>query len=431
MQKIRNELQQLHEAGLISDDQVTAIESYYAGQQQDSPNRLLLIFGVLGALLVGLGIILIVAHNWDQLGRYTKTVLAFVPMLIGQGLVAYTLRNQANSVAWKEASATFLILAVGACISLVSQIYHILGSMSDFMLTWVILSAPLIYVLRSSMASLLYLIGISWYVWEAGYGYYGRPSASLIYLGLLMVMLPYYYQLYQKNEGNNYLTFHHWLMPISLLIALGTIIQEDGEWPFVGYFSLLGGFYLLGQTLLNRSQRGLRNGYLIIGAAGIISLLLLFTFHDFWDEIRSGDWSTMFQTPEFYVSLFVTALAVGLHYWLLRTKQIELQNPLSWAYLIFVPLFFLGLNAPRIGMLVTNLMVFLVGLFHIRLGVQRDHLGILNFGLLIITALVLCRFFDTEISFVIRGLLFVLVGAGFFYANYRLLQKRKHQNTDS
>lgn len=430
MQKIRNELQQLHEAGLISADQVAAIEGYYAGQNQDSPNRLLLIFGVLGALLVGLGIILIVAHNWDELGRNTKTILAFIPMLIGQGLVAYTLRKQPDSTAWKEASSTFLILAVGACISLVSQIYHILGSMSDFLLTWVILSAPLIYVLRSSMASLLYLIGVSWYVFEAGYGYYDDHTASWIYLGLLAVILPHYYQLYQKDEGNNYLSFHHWLVPISLLIALGTFTQEDGEWLFIGYFSLLGGFYLLGQNLLNRSQRGIRNGYLIIGSAGMIGMLLLFTFHDFWEEILSVKWSTIFRVPEFYASLIVTVLAGGLHYWLLQKEQVDRKNPLNWTYLLFVPLFFIGLSEPRIGMLITNLLVFLVGLFHIRLGVQRDHLGILNFGLLIITALVLCRFFDTEISFVIRGLLFVLVGAGFFYANYRLLQKRKHQNTN-
>ena len=428
MQKILNELQRLHEAGLISADQIAAIEQYYAEKKPDSPNRLLLIFGVLGALLIGLGVILIIAHNWDELGRTTKTILAFIPMLIGQGLVAYTLRKQPDSIAWREASATFLILAVGACISLVSQIYHILGSMEDFMLTWVILSAPLIYVLRSSMASLLYLIGISWYVFEAGYGYYDDHTASWIYLILLAVALPHYYQLYQKDEGNNYLSFHHWMVPVSLLIALGTFTQEDGEWFFLGYFSLLGGFYLLGQNLLSHSQRGVRNGYLIIGSVGMISMLLLFTFHDFWDEIRSVDWATMFQAPEFYVSLFVTALAAGLHYGLWRSGQIEQRNPMSWAYVLFVPLFFVGLSVPRIGMLVTNIVVFLIGLFHIRLGVQRDHLGILNFGLLIITALVLCRFFDTEISFVIRGLLFVLVGAGFIYANYRLLQRRKHQN---
>ena len=33
-----------------------------------------------------------------------------------------------------------------------------------------------------------------------------------------------------------------------------------------------------------------------------------------------------------------------------------------------------------------------------------------NYGLIIITALVICRFFDTDLSFVLRGLLFISVG---------------------
>jgi len=38
---------------------------------------------------------------------------------------------------------------------------------------------------------------------------------------------------------------------------------------------------------------------------------------------------------------------------------------------------------------------------------------------------VVCRFFDTNISFVLRGLMFVAVGAGFFFANSRLIKKRQ------
>ncbi len=43
--------------------------------------------------------------------------------------------------------------------------------------------------------------------------------------------------------------------------------------------------------------------------------------------------------------------------------------------------------------------------------------------------LIACRFFDTEISFVIRGLLFVVIGIGFFGANYLMHKKQQKQNT--
>jgi len=69
--------------------------------------------------------------------------------------------------------------------------------------------------------------------------------------------------------------------------------------------------------------------------------------------------------------------------------------------------------------------VFIIGLLTIRNGARQHHLGILNYGLLMITALVVCRFFDTNLSFVVRGILFVSVGAGFFGANYWMLKRRK------
>jgi hypothetical protein len=54
-------------------------------------------------------------------------------------------------------------------------------------------------------------------------------------------------------------------------------------------------------------------------------------------------------------------------------------------------------------------------------------LSLLNYGLLILTALIICRFFDLDMSFVARGLLFVLVGAGFFAANIWMVKKRKQE----
>jgi hypothetical protein len=54
-----------------------------------------------------------------------------------------------------------------------------------------------------------------------------------------------------------------------------------------------------------------------------------------------------------------------------------------------------------------------------------NHLGILNFGLLIVLVLALCRFFDDRIPFVWRGFFFLATGISFFAANYFLLKKRK------
>jgi uncharacterized membrane protein len=81
--------------------------------------------------------------------------------------------------------------------------------------------------------------------------------------------------------------------------------------------------------------------------------------------------------------------------------------------------------APGIGVLVINLWLLLVALYYIRKGSQRTHLGILNFGLLIITILAIFRFFDDTIPFVWRGIIFLLTGVGIFAANIIIIKRKK------
>jgi len=111
----------------------------------------------------------------------------------------------------------------------------------------------------------------------------------------------------------------------------------------------------------------------------------------------------------------------------LRRKSVSEINSKSFAFIVFIVLFFIGLKTPVIAQLLINLVILLLAIHTIRNGAQRNHLGILNYGLLIITALILCRFFDTDFTFVVRGLLFISVGIGFFAANYYMIKKRKKE----
>ena len=109
-----DDLPELVKAGVISEDTAAAIASYYNNKKEPSTNKLFVVFGILGAILVGLGIILIIAHNWDDLSRSLKTVFAFLPLLIGQLLCAFAFLKKPGNVAWRESSSVFLFFAVGA-----------------------------------------------------------------------------------------------------------------------------------------------------------------------------------------------------------------------------------------------------------------------------------------------------------------------------
>ena len=146
---ILKDLQNLVEADIITEDIADDIRKFYQNKSSPPSNRLFIVFGILGAILVGLGIILIIAHNWNELSRFTKTCFAFLPLLIGQILCGYTLLKKRDSIAWREGSSVFLFFSVGASISLVSQIYNIPGDLSSFLLTWMLVCLPIVYIMRS------------------------------------------------------------------------------------------------------------------------------------------------------------------------------------------------------------------------------------------------------------------------------------------
>ena len=87
----------------------------------------------------------------------------------------------------------------------------------------------------------------------------------------------------------------------------------------------------------------------------------------------------------------------------------------------------IGLSDPLISRGLTNVLLLALGIYTIREGAIANKLWKMNYGVMIVSLLIICRFFDTDMSFVIRGLLFVMIGVGFFLTNYYMARKRRIQ----
>jgi len=425
MRKLKNiNLDDLVESNIITELTATKIWQHYQKEGEAAPNRLGIILSVLGAALIGLGIMLIVAHNWDNFSRPVKTFLAFLPMIIGQIACVYTLKKEKDSAAWREGSATFLFFAVGACIGMVSQIYNLEGELGSFLLTWMLLILPLIYVMQSSMISLLYIGGITWYATNCGYANSHEPY---LFWALLAMAIPHYYRLYQNRPTSNAFNYHSWAIALSVVITLGLWANEASMLMWIAYVSLLGLYFLIGCLPFFKNKKSINNPFLLIGLFGTIGLFLTFTFFFFWEEIvrEKMHLSDLFMHQEFWVAILLTGLGVYLFVQQKTPERFKLVSPVPFGFIIFLLVFLLGYNLPIIGMVLSNLFVLAVGIFYIHRGNELNRLSVLNLGLLTLAALIICRFFDLDLSFVTRGILFVLVGLGFFLANYQLLKKRK------
>lgn len=424
MKKILKELPILVDAGVITEKTALDIKAYYS-EIKPAQGKLTILFAILGALLIGLGIILILAHNWDNLDKSIKTALVFLPLILGQSILGFVLFNKSKSTAWREGAATFLFCAVGASIALVSQVYNISGSLGEFLLTWMLLVIALVYIANSSIVSLLYIVGVTYYACETGYWTY-PASEALWYWLLLILVVPHYYQLWRKSTTQNFLQFHHWLFAISTTIVLGTLSNHNGELMLVAYISLFGLFYAVSDKLQTSQRSIFKDGYGTLSVLGSVGLLLFLSFHWYWEELTAGGLQPSFYgSREFMVAILISGLALLL--FLKRPKQtFGRTNPLAYTFLIFIPVFVIGLYNPLIATIAINLLVLWIGLYHVIVGIGQHNLVGMNFGILVTAALVACRFFDLNLSFVTKGLLFMVVGVGFFLANYILIKRNRN-----
>jgi uncharacterized membrane protein len=376
--------------------------------------------------LVGLGIILIIAHDWDKLPKIIKTVLALLPLVLTQILCGYSILKQNDNPVWKESTATSLFLAIGATISLISQIYHISGDLSLFLLTWMCLFVPMIYIMRSSFASLLYISGITYYACVAGYSY--RSNADpLIYWALLLLIIPYYYYLHKNKPESNFLRFHNLLLAGSVIICLGTLSAHNSELMYLSYFSLFAIFLTLDNNPVTK-KTGLQDRlFLIIGFSGTLFLLFILSFNWYWEDYVSTKpyKGTIVFSREMITLVVTTLIAILLLTKKYYPKGIIKIKPVEFIFMFFILTYIIGIKYPSISIILINAIVFIIGITTLITGIKTDHLGILNLGLFIIAILIICRFFDSHLSFLLRGILFVFVGLGFFVSNYQLLKIRK------
>ncbi len=421
---LKHDLADLVAQGIIQASTAQDIEAYYTRQKKPAGPRLLIAFGILGSLLVGAGVLLIIAHNWDNFSKQLKTLLAFIPLLAGQGLTAYSIfKLRSASPAWKESSAVLLIFGLGACLALVSQIYQLPGDLAGFLVVWIVLALPVILVTGSSMASLLVLVGSTWYACESGY--WSHPTHLPVWFPLFILPVLWHYRhLILHQPRSNFTKFHHALFPAVLFIVLGTLAGQHQPLLFLTYMSLAGFLFGVGRLLWHGVDQSQLNSYQALATLVMVVILLMLSFSWFWEEYARHPLSGLWTSREMLIAL-VLIIGAGLlmaFKWIKRTDRSI--RPWELVPTLFLIIFISGLGAVVWPQVAINVLLLALGIFTLVEGAKQDHLPRLNFGLLIITALLICRFFDLDLSFVTRGLLFVGLGLGFFLINYRMLKRK-------
>jgi uncharacterized membrane protein len=414
-----DEMPGLVEKGIISEDTMVSLKNHYGVLETEKPraNLSFILTAIIGAVLISAGIIAIIAHNWDNLGRTARTVITLMPLLLAQGLYGYAFFKKNDSAAWMESTAAFLSIMVLSSLALISQTYNLGGNLSDLLLVWSIIIFPLIYIRKVFVAFLVLLIAITWRV-EEGMDYMKNLNNLLIYAAFIIAMVPYLWQVLKSEIHFAIKDLIGWSLILSTALVTSMIFHESGINETLLFAAICSFYYLAGLYFELRPFK-------LVPVLGTYILVLLYTY-SFYNSYYNNHVN---QVMLFSAGAVMVCLSVILGIINLKNK-IDINPFPALSVLIIALLYLLHLYGAGIfGKILSNGILLGYGIYYIRKGLISAKISQVNLGLLFIAVLALVRFFESDLDFILKGTAFIVVGLGFLSSNVLLnRQLKKNEN---
>lgn len=432
---LQEELPKLEEQGILDSVSRGRLAEHCATQLKENVGAgvggfFLTAMCVLGMLFITGGIVLLIAHNWSNLGKTVQIAIGLAPLAIAGALSLWTLvrlqDDSAKALCFREASALMTCCGICVSIAVISHIYQIAGSLQDYMLAVLLLSLPHIYLFRSRGLFLLFICAVgvlnisAWRETNLIYHYWGVSFA----LAVLPFML-------REFASKNSLWCAAWSY-ISLR-WLGFFICT-GATSFVGsYLSLFRLLIVscicikyLGIFWQEKVTRG--NGW---RWCGLGYFLILFGSMSFEDSYRSWD-GFEFTLPFAICLLFFVALLVVMAVLDFRKHSMDSERITLLAICVVMCLvqFAALFEWDGIQFIFANIALGAYGIVMLFKGIRTVSLGTFNEGMLTSIVLVCCRFFDMDIGMLTRGVCMILLGLCFCGLNVyfaKVLKKRAQE----
>ena len=151
--RLGDEVRQWEVDGIITAEQAEAIQDRYASDSPEGDgsaigNRVVSVIAVMGAALIGLGIIAFIAANWSEIPTLAKLALMVVgtPVIY---IVGWLLSYRFGYPRIGTAVILLGAIAFGASIHLVAQTYHVPVNHPNLVPLWFLGVVPLAYIARS------------------------------------------------------------------------------------------------------------------------------------------------------------------------------------------------------------------------------------------------------------------------------------------
>jgi len=430
-----DESRKWEQKGLVTGQQGDQIRALYPKPAGALPWSMM-IFSGLGAVIAGMGIILMIAYNWQSLHKFAK-----LGLILGgiAGLHAGGIKLRHGSDRWKQLGEALCLLGTmlfGAGIWLVAQIYHIEEHFPNGFLIWGVGALALAWAMPSLMQGALAAVVLCIWGSSEAWGFHQTiPWAPFLVLAgtgllawrlrspfLLFITLAAFCLSLGANvsvlEGG--LVFRVLLncavvfVAISVLAGRGSWFPESVRiWAMFGWLGFLLCLYLLGfseitEDLLARRTLAAQSGTWLARLFEWGPLVLTTCLWGVIGWVTKGriESATAPEAPKFELWLLpMTAV-------LCQVLAFSTLAKGDWGVTAAFNLVFLAL---AVAWMVRGC----------REGLSQP----MVMGSLLVVALVVARYFDLFESLALRGAIFLVVGALFFIEG--ILFRRARRRTQA
>jgi uncharacterized membrane protein len=161
LQWLRREVAQWRAEGVVDEALAQRILARYPAAAERNWGRV--VFSAIGAVLVGLGVILFFAYNWQDLPKAAKLALVFGALALAHGSAAAIARRADAGRGLTEGLHALGTMLFGAGIWLVAQIYHIDEHYPNAFLVWSLGALALAWAMPSIVQAMLALFLVAFW----------------------------------------------------------------------------------------------------------------------------------------------------------------------------------------------------------------------------------------------------------------------------
>ena len=400
------ELPKLRQDEVIDEKAADALAKYCDDELalKAPPRKFIYTLFYIGAGMIAAGIVLFFNHNWDAFTKYQRLGIAAVPLAVALGSALWTILGQKGQL-WREFSAVLTAVAAGTLIAVVSQIYHSGGELWQFMTLALAISIPFVYIFNSIALTTVYAFGL--FTLLAG------APPLYCFFAVLAIHPMLHIQLNHKSPNR---VWARYLMILSALFGLLSC-GSNGYLP-LSFFTLAGTMLYAGWALSERHEGYFRNPWL--GTSFIFMLVCLVvasTHAEFFEP-------TTFDRPHAVWAYWLfTGVVLATNAQWFPKSHLDAKR-LCTGLLVLLPLLHYCRVGNEVMKLIFNVYMGVYGAVLMLDGFKRGRLLTYNGGLAMVLLLIVCRFFDAELSFLTRSIAFIAIGVVLITANFIFFRKR-------